>query len=188
MDQYLRNHRAGTPRPVADADQVRRAIPKIWGAEMTETRARGAAAAGGCSVMPPCKQTAYGMQAGAPASILPTRHSTPCGDKEGPWDLNAMLTSSHSVPDKRWHEEAAKGTLSAYEVAALLSPNNPDPARVTHLLTARQLLGVLHEGEMRFPAYQFNHESDGIGKGTRSNRQRKECLVEWLKASYSIHS
>ena len=59
-----------------------------------------------------------------------------------------MLTSSHSVPDKRWHDEAAKGTLSAYEVAALLSPNNPDPARVSHLLTARPLLGVLHEGEM----------------------------------------
>lgn len=34
MGQYLRNHRAGTPQPVPDADQVRRAIPKIWGAEM----------------------------------------------------------------------------------------------------------------------------------------------------------
>ncbi len=62
-----------------------------------------------------------------------------------------------SLPaEKRWHAEVAKGTLTADEVAALLSPNNPDPALVTQLLTARQLLGILHEGEMRFPAYQFD--------------------------------
>ena len=58
--------------------------------------------------------------------------------------------------ERRWHAEAAKGTLSAHEVAILLNPNAPDPARVTQLLTAGQLLGVFHEGEMRFPAYQFN--------------------------------
>ncbi|QOD05944.1 hypothetical protein [Pseudarthrobacter sp. BIM B-2242] len=34
MGQYLQNHRSGIPQPVPDADQVRRAIPKIWGAEM----------------------------------------------------------------------------------------------------------------------------------------------------------
>lgn len=34
MGQYLRNHRAGIPQPAPEADQVRRAIPKIWGAEM----------------------------------------------------------------------------------------------------------------------------------------------------------
>lgn len=34
MDQFLRNHRAGTPQSVPDANQVRRAISKLWGAEM----------------------------------------------------------------------------------------------------------------------------------------------------------
>lgn len=30
MDEYLRNHRSGTPKPAPSPDQVRRAIPKIW--------------------------------------------------------------------------------------------------------------------------------------------------------------
>jgi hypothetical protein len=34
MGQYLNNHRAGTEQPVPDAGQVRRAISKVWGAEM----------------------------------------------------------------------------------------------------------------------------------------------------------
>ncbi|QOT19716.1 hypothetical protein [Paenarthrobacter sp. YJN-5] len=34
MDQFLTNRWAGNPQPAFDADQVRRTIPKIWGAEM----------------------------------------------------------------------------------------------------------------------------------------------------------
>lgn len=34
MGRYLDNHRAGIDQPVPDAAQVRRAIDKIWGAEM----------------------------------------------------------------------------------------------------------------------------------------------------------
>lgn len=34
MAQYLANHRAGTAQPAPAAEQVRRAIAKIWQAEM----------------------------------------------------------------------------------------------------------------------------------------------------------
>lgn len=34
MGQYLSNYRTGTPQPAPSPDQVRRAVPKIWGAEM----------------------------------------------------------------------------------------------------------------------------------------------------------
>lgn len=34
MGQYLSNYRSGIAQAVPEADQVRRAIPKIWGAEM----------------------------------------------------------------------------------------------------------------------------------------------------------
>ena len=34
MGQYMANHRAGTVQPVPAADQVRRSIAKLWGAEM----------------------------------------------------------------------------------------------------------------------------------------------------------
>lgn len=34
MHQYFMNRWNKTPQPAFDADQVRRAIPKIWGAEM----------------------------------------------------------------------------------------------------------------------------------------------------------
>ena len=34
MGQYLMNCWAGTPQPAFDADQVRRAIDKVWGAEL----------------------------------------------------------------------------------------------------------------------------------------------------------
>lgn len=34
MELFLTNHHAGIPQTEPEADQVRRAIPKIWGAEM----------------------------------------------------------------------------------------------------------------------------------------------------------
>lgn len=35
MHQYLMNRWAGTPQPAFGADQIRRAIPRTWGAEMS---------------------------------------------------------------------------------------------------------------------------------------------------------
>lgn len=34
MDEYLRNHRSGTPQPAPSPSQVRRTVPKIWQEEM----------------------------------------------------------------------------------------------------------------------------------------------------------
>lgn len=57
---------------------------------------------------------------------------------------------------RRWQAEVAKETLSIQEVAALLDPGQPDPARVAQFAEAGELLGVLHEGVLKFPKYQFS--------------------------------
>lgn len=57
---------------------------------------------------------------------------------------------------ERWRSEVAKDTLGLQEVAELLDPQHPDPARVEQLVESGELFAVQHQGSRRFPRYQFS--------------------------------